>query len=485
MECKKSAAAYIRVSTDDQVEISPDSQLAEIRKYAAREGYLLLEDQIYRDEGISGKKAEKRPGFQRMIAAAKEGSVHFDAILVWKFSRFARNQEESIFYKSILRSKCGVEVVSVTEPLIEGPFGSLIERIIEWMDEFYSLRLSQEVKRSMTLNAHKGVRQIAPPFGYCLNSDGDMVPDAAEAPIIRGIFDDFVSGDGLYHIARKLNDAGLKTHRGNAFENRTIEYIIRNPVYIGKLRWNPSGRSRRDFDHPDIIVSDGKHEPLISQELWENAQRKMAEIKAKWEYKAKPTYNAKFWLQGIIRCANCGATLIWANPHYLKCNNFSRGRCKTSQHTAWNIIADTVIAKMEADLNSDSSINICTAFGSAPEGNRRNMAVKAMEQAKSKLVRLRDAYLNGVIDLEEYAHAKKDLDSSLTKAKAVVDAIDRTKSISAIAADVRADLSRVIDLIKSPDVSVDQKNTAVKSVIKSCMYDKASATIEIIYRALV
>lgn len=51
-------------------------------------------------------------------------------------SRFARNQEESIVYKSMLRNKCHVDVVSISEPLIEGPFGGLIERIIEWMDEF-------------------------------------------------------------------------------------------------------------------------------------------------------------------------------------------------------------------------------------------------------------------------------------------------------------------------------------------------------------
>lgn len=71
-----------------------------------------------------------------MIAAAKSDGHPFDVILLWKFSRFARNQEESIVYKSMLRNKCHVDVVSISEPLIEGPFGGLIERIIEWMDEF-------------------------------------------------------------------------------------------------------------------------------------------------------------------------------------------------------------------------------------------------------------------------------------------------------------------------------------------------------------
>lgn len=485
MEYKKIAAAYIRVSTDDQIEISPDSQLAEIRKYAEREGYLLLEDHIYYDEGISGKKADKRPGFQRMIATAKEGLANFDVILVWKFSRFARNQEESIFYKSILRSKCNVDVVSVTEPLIEGPFGTLIERIIEWMDEFYSLRLSQEVKRSMTLNAQKGVRQIAPPFGYCIDPDGVMIPQESEAPIIRSIFEDFVAGKGIYHIARKLNEAGIKTHRGNGFENRTIEYIIRNPVYIGKFRWNPSGRSRRNFDHPDIIVSDGDHEPLISNELWEAAQNQMAIVKAKWGYKAKPTYNVKFWLQGVIRCSTCGGTLVWSNPHYLKCNNYSRGRCRTSQNTRWDIIADTVLARMEADVKSDSLLNVNLVYRSSSGNNRRDIAVKALEQSRNKLARLKDAYLNGVIELDEYARSKKDLEISAAKAEADVAAIDKSADSKTILANLRADIAHVVEEIKSTETSMDQKNLAAKSIIKSCIYDKETSTVELLYRVVI
>lgn len=145
----KIAAAYLRVSTERQDEYSLDSQLKLIREYAGKNDYIVPEDLVFIDDGISGRSAEKRPEFQRMIGQAKSQSCPFEAILVWKYSRFARNQEESILYKAML-SRSGVEVVSISEPLIEGPFGSLIERILEWMDEFYSIRLSAEVKRGMT-----------------------------------------------------------------------------------------------------------------------------------------------------------------------------------------------------------------------------------------------------------------------------------------------------------------------------------------------
>ena len=86
------AAAYIRVSTESQEEYSPDSQLKVIRDYAKREGYVIPDEFVYQDDGISGKTASKRPGFRLMIAQAKDGKTPpFDAIFVWKYSRFARN----------------------------------------------------------------------------------------------------------------------------------------------------------------------------------------------------------------------------------------------------------------------------------------------------------------------------------------------------------------------------------------------------------
>ena len=341
-------AAYIRVSTDDQAELSPETQLEEIRKYAQREGIILLQEQIYIDSGISGKKAERRPEFMRMIATAKEKDCPFSVILLWKYSRFARNQEESIFYKSILRSKCGVDVVSVTEPLIAGPFGSLIERIIEWMDEFYSIRLSQEVKRSMLVNAQRGKLQATPSFGYRVE-DGRLIPVEEEAQLIRRIFDSFVAGKGLFPIAKELNDLGIRTHRGNRFENRTVEYILRNPVYIGKLRWNPAGRTRRDFFNENLIIADAEHEPLISLDTWDAAQRRLDEVKVQWGYKARPASELKSWLSGLVRCSACGATLIFAKPHYYKCNNYARGRCTHSQHIRVDLLEAALLSKLEAD----------------------------------------------------------------------------------------------------------------------------------------
>lgn len=477
------AAAYIRVSTDDQAELSPDSQLEEIRKYAQREGLVLLGDCVYIDAGISGKKADRRPEFLKMIAQAKAENCPFSVILLWKFSRFARNQEESIFYKSILRSKCGVEVVSVTEPLIAGPFGSLIERIIEWMDEFYSIRLSQEVKRSMTVNAQRGKLQASPSFGYHAEG-GKLIPLSEEAACVRRIFDSFVAGAGLNNIAKELNDQGVRTHRGNPFENRTIEYILRNPVYIGKLRWNPVGRTRRNFADENIIVADGGHEPLISIETWEAAQNRMDRLKAQFGYKARPTYELKHWLSGLVRCSACGGTLIFSKPHYFKCNNYVRGRCTHAQHIRADLLAESVIEKMAEDAYGSSSLSYDVTYTQAVGGNDLVKLEAARKQLRAKKGRLQEAYLAGVLELPDFASAKKALDANLAQVEQELETCRGRLAQDSVVPALRSSIAAALETLRSPNTTTEEKNLAARTVLESCVFDKEASTLAVTYRII-
>lgn len=140
-----------------QEELSPDAQLRCIRVWGDAHGYYVPDEYVFIDNGISGRKAKKRHDFLRMIGLAKtKPASPFEAILLWKFNRFARNQEESIVYKSMLRKKCNVDVISTTQQTTKDIYGDLIERIIEWTDEFYSIQLGEDVFRGMTENALRG-----------------------------------------------------------------------------------------------------------------------------------------------------------------------------------------------------------------------------------------------------------------------------------------------------------------------------------------
>ena len=219
-------AAYVRVSTDEQTELSPDAQVRVILDAAKADGFLIPEDFIFVEKrGISGRKADNRPEFQRMIALAKsQEPAPFKRLYVWKFSRFARNQEESVFYKSILRKKCGVDIKSVSEPIMEGMFGRLIESIIEWFDEYYSINLSGEVTRGMTEKALRNGYQSVPPLGYKAVGEGKpFIIDKERMEMAEFIFTAYHEGRDMTSIAREMNRRGWMTRRGNPFERRTVE----------------------------------------------------------------------------------------------------------------------------------------------------------------------------------------------------------------------------------------------------------------------
>ena len=472
------AAAYVRVSTDDQMELSPDSQMEKIREYAAKNGLLLLSEYIFHDDGISGRAAEKRPGFQQMIATAKDPSHPFDVIIVWKFSRFARNQEESIFYKSILRSKCKVDVVSVSEPLIAGPFGSLIERIIEWMDEFYSVRLAEEVKRSMTVNAKNGSLQATPSFGYRVeNRQLVIVPEEAE--IVREIFRRFISGDAMFRIAKDLSSRGIRTHRGNPFENRTIDYILNNPVYLGKLRWTPTGRTRRNFKNEDSIIADALHEPIIDVETWGAAQARCSELKKSYKRYGKPSSERKHWLCGVVRCSTCGATLIWANPHFMKCNNYAHGRCTTTQHIAVEALEESFLAQLQHDLTFADSVACVVQAAKPAHSDQRLQQQRA--RIVSRIDRLRESYLDGVETLETYKAARQQMQAQLDDLDAQI-AESAAVPVVDTAALLRNAIAAVLETLRSPTATVAQKYESAMSIIDRCTFDKSQMLLSISYK---
>ena len=90
-----------------------------------------------------------------MIKRLNQPQKPFDVILVHKFDRFARNREDSVVYKSLLRSELGIQVLSITENIGDDKMSVIIESMLEAMAEYYSLNLSDEVKKGMSEKSEK------------------------------------------------------------------------------------------------------------------------------------------------------------------------------------------------------------------------------------------------------------------------------------------------------------------------------------------
>ena len=151
-------AAYIRISSEDQRgNYSLDAQKRAIETWVlAREGILV---ETYEDEVETGRK-DTRPAFQQMRKDARKGK--FDALVVHKFDRFARNRVDSLAIKSLLRYDYGVKVFSVSEPSedSDGPMGALIEGIMESVAEWYSKNLATETVKGKKERATQGFTTV-------------------------------------------------------------------------------------------------------------------------------------------------------------------------------------------------------------------------------------------------------------------------------------------------------------------------------------
>lgn len=479
----KTAAAYIRVSTDDQVELSPASQLVEIRKWAAANGYIVPEEFVFVDEAKTGRKVTGRDDFRRLIATAKTKPKPFDAILLWKFSRFARNRDDAVYYKSILRKQLKIDVISIKEPIEDGKMGVIMESMIEAMDEYYSINLAEDVKRGMEEKHRRGELQSTPAFGYTA-VDNVLTPVPEEAMYVREIFRRYNAGEGCYTLARWLNTTGVRTHRGSPFENRTVEYILRNPVYIGKLRWNPTGRSRRNFDDPGIILVDGKHEPLIDEELFRLTQQRIAQSKATMPYHGRPLGSNKDWISGLVRCASCGGTMVFAKPHWWKCNNYVRGRCTTSQHINGDLLKDAILRRLQADAASSDELHYAILRVTEKDGDPVAALRSQRASTERRLERLREAFLSGVDTIEEYKNAKEEAQAQLHR---IDDAIREAEKDNRRRGDpklMRNAIRLAVATITNENATLEQRSTAARSIIDHIDWDKAQNQLTIHYRLL-
>lgn len=469
----KTAAAYIRVSTDRQTELSPDSQLNEIRAFAQRNNILLLEQHIYRDEGISGTSVKHRDSFLEMISAAHQQPSPFNCIIVWKFSRFARNRRDSIVYKTDLK-KCGVQVISVSEPLPDDDISSVTESLIESMDEYYSKRLSTEVYRGMIEKVSRGLPVAAPPIGYRMEN-GRYYPDG-NAELIKGIFTDFAEGLNYTVIAKKYTALGLRTTRGGIIDKRCVEYIICNPVYVGKIRWCKRGRgaSRRDFDNENNIITDGVHEPIISTKLWEECQKRRASLKKVWNKHARQVMNSNPWaFKGLVRCRYCGATIVsscYENGGYrTQCNGYVHGTCSISASIKRTVLDEKLTKAIENVFGKHQ-------FKVMPRQlkNSKDETQKLIHSEEAKLKRLTDAYLQGVIELDDFAKHKSDIKQKISAMK---------KSCTLLSTDDDTvkygdTVMGTVQFIRNSD-DENAKAVVLRSVLSTVLFDRPENRLEL------
>jgi DNA invertase Pin-like site-specific DNA recombinase len=143
-------AIYCRVSTVDQ---STDLQLNELREYCQRRGWDVAE--VFTDEGVSGSKAS-RPALDRLMKAARQRK--FDAVVVWKFDRFARSVSHLLRALEEFRA-LGIEFVSLTEAVdTSTPMGKMVFTVLGAVAELEKSLIVERVKAGMRAAKNRGTK---------------------------------------------------------------------------------------------------------------------------------------------------------------------------------------------------------------------------------------------------------------------------------------------------------------------------------------
>ncbi|WP_242996742.1 recombinase family protein [Lacrimispora amygdalina] len=474
---KPIGAAYVRVSTNDQTELSPAAQLREIKNAASADGVPIPDEYIFIEEkGISGRRADNRKEFQRMISIAKTNPSPFQYLYLWKFSRFARNQEESMFYKSVLRKKCGITIKSVSEPIMEGMFGRLIESIIEWFDEYYSINLSGEVTRGMTEKALRNGYQAAPCLGYRAVGEGKpFIIEEKEYEAVVFIHQSFFNGMDLASIAKEANNHGYCTKRGNSFDRRAVERILKNKFYDGTVTWNN-------------ISFQGSHE--IRKEVTSVFKANQQRLKQEYRPRNRREVSAcRHWASGLLICGYCGASLGYHagsktghQSGYFQCWRYTKGLHKESCCIS-DKKAESLIIKSLQHVTAAAGTSEYTKRAVLDQYLEKQQLESALEKLRAREIKIKAAYENGIDDLEEYRAGKERLKKTETELKIRIKSIESSKN--AMDSHNRdASLCRIssaCDILTDQSVSSEAKGRALRSVVKKIIYDKKSGEMKFIY----
>ena len=281
---------YLRYSSDKQTEQSIEGQDRVCRDYCARNDMNVVG--VYIDRALSASKnTEKRDEFQRMIRDSERAT--WEAVVVYKLDRFARNRYDSATYKNRLK-KNGVRVISATENISDNPEGIILESVLEGMAEFYSRELAQKVTRGMHETALKGNScGGAIPLGYKIENK-KFVLDPLTAPIVAEAFERYANGETVTEICQDFNKRKLRTNKGAEFNKNSFKNVFKNERYLGI------------YTYKDVRIEGGMP-AIVTREVFDKVQRRLhTNAQSPGRGKGRTDY----LLTGKLFCGHCGTTMV-------------------------------------------------------------------------------------------------------------------------------------------------------------------------------
>jgi site-specific DNA recombinase len=393
-------AIYARYSSDNQRDASIADQMRVCRVFAEREGWLIANE--FYDHAISGATL-LRPGFQSLMRRALERE--FDTVLAESLDRFSRDQEDTAaLFKRL--TFLGVRIVT----LAEGEITHLHVGFKGTMNALFLKDLADKTRRGLRGRVEAGKSGGGLCYGYRVVRSitgttiltGEQEIDPIEAGVVERIFREFVAGGSPKHIAKRLNQEGIKGSSGAQWNPSTIHGnstrgtgILNNELYVGRLVWNrlryiknpdTGRRVSRLNPRSEWITKEVPEFRIISSELWENTKRRQDVIRRVLA-SATSIVRARrpqYLFSGLTKCGVCGSGFVLKSRHRLACfGACDKGTCTNRLTIRRDEIESRILhALQEKLLRRDLFEEFCHEF--TREVNRLRMAASASTAATER-----------------------------------------------------------------------------------------------------
>ena len=434
-------AVYCRVSTDktDQAN-SLESQQKYFKEYIERNPMWELYN-IYVDEGITGTNTKKRRAFNLMMVDAQ--LKKFDLIITKEISRFARNTLDSIYYTRELKRN-GIGVLFANDNLCTlDADAELRLTIMSSIAQEESRKTSERVKWGQKRRMEQGVVFGRDMLGYDVR-DGELHINPKGARTVQKIFHKYVvEHKGTSTIARELQEEGEKTLNNNPWSCTVILRILKNEKYCGDLIQKKSittdylehKKEVNDGVKEEFVIIRNHHEPIISRELFEQAQVELKKRAISEEQKTK--LGRRYCFSGKIKCGECGNSYVYHNKKLMSGNRYKHWICYNKKkygkvkridiNTALEVgcpsinISDEHLKELMygiIDSLKVSKISIIKTMKkqlrevfSATEIENYESKRDGLKELRNKRESLVDLYLDKIITKEEFKTKSAELDS--------------------------------------------------------------------------
>ena len=457
-EAKKRVAAYCRVSTDNEDQVNSfESQQRYFRRYIEEHPDWKLYE-IFADEGISGTNTKKRKAFNRMIEEAKSGA--FDLIITKEISRFARNTLDSIYYTRELK-RYGVGVIFMNDGIhtLDGD-AELRLAILSSIAQEESRKTSERVKWGQKRRMEQGIVFGRDMVGYDVR-DGKMYINEEGAKVVRLVFRKYVNeGKGIHVIARELREEGIPTMRYvKDWSDTVIRRMLRNEKYCGvlvqKKTYTPdflSHEKKYNKGQEEFVIIRDHHEPIISREMFEEANRIMDSRSE--SFKGKSKYSNRYPFSGKIKCGICGSSFVARYKPRKDGSIYKAWRCYNAVRNGrlrkdrdGNEIGCSGFSLREEDLVHIMSL-VCRSLKYDREkiiknllsvirsviamdmgGNDAENLRERIKEIENKREKLLDLYMSGDISKDEFLRARRKYDDEIAEWTERIDGTDRRKAL--------------------------------------------------------